>query len=112
MDGVKLLVTIIERGRADKVVCFLQEEDVRFSTVVMGKGTAPSQWLNMTGLGDSKKEVIFSAVPQARASEILKKMGERFNLAANGNGGAFTILMNSVAGRRTLKFFDVLKEDN
>ncbi|MBR2646592.1 MAG: hypothetical protein IKD47_03445 [Clostridia bacterium] len=95
---LKLLVTVVNRNKAEFYMDFLQSYEVNFQTAVLGQGTAKSETLYMLGLEDSDKAVIFSVLREDKAQEALHGLEDKFHAIKNGKGIAFTIPLSSVIG--------------
>lgn len=101
---LKLLVTVVNRNKAEFYQDFLHQFEVNFQTAVLGKGTAKSETLYMLGLEDSDKSVIFSVLREDRAQEALQALEDKFHTLKKGKGIAFTIPMSSVIGVAIYRF--------
>lgn len=101
---LKLLVTVVNRGKTEFYTDYLSGFEVNFQTSVLGQGTARSETLHMLGLEDSDRSVIFSVVREDRAEEILRGLEEKFETVRNGKGIAFTIPLTSVVGVAIYRF--------
>jgi len=102
-DGIKLMVTIIDRGKGEKVADICKENNVSFNFICLGRGTANSEILEYFGLGDTEKDIVMSSVPEDRATSIVRELSKKLQLNKPGNGIVFTIPISSVAGVVTLQ---------
>ena len=87
----KIMVTIVDRGRGCDVVKFCQEQALSQHLICDGHGTADPQVLQMLGIEHTKRDVVFSRIPETIAQEVLLQMGEYIEFYTPGNGIAFTI---------------------
>ena len=101
---LKLLVTVVNRNKAEFFMDFLTAYEVNFQTSVLGQGTAKSETLYMLGLEDSDKSVIFSVIREEKATEALHGLEDKFKTIKNGKGIAFTIPTSSVIGVAIYRF--------
>ena len=62
---IKLLITIVDRGQAIKILNENKKHDVTVQTVLLGYGTA-SIVLDYLGLGDIKKDVVLSLIKEEK----------------------------------------------
>ena len=83
---VKLLVTIVSRNKAEFYMDLLQSMEVNVQLATSGYGTASTDMLQLLGLADSEKSVIFSFVREDRAREALALLGEKFKTVRGGKG--------------------------
>jgi len=101
---LKLLITVVNRNKAEFYMDFLHDYEVNFQTSVMAQGTAKSETLYMLGLEDSDKSVIFSILREDRAVEALHALDDKFHTLKNGKGIAFTVPLTSVIGVAIYRF--------
>ena len=101
---LKLLVTVVNRSKAEFYTDFLHAFDVNFQTTVLAQGTATSETLYMLGLEDSDKSVIFSVIREDKAAEALHALEDKFHTLKKGKGIAFTIPLSSVVGVAIYRF--------
>ena len=100
-NKVKLLITVVNRKKADYYVDLLQDFEVNIQLVTYGRGTANSEMLNMLGLADAEKAVIFSIVKDENIKKILE---EKFATIRDGKGIAYSVSLNSVIGVAIYQF--------
>ncbi len=101
---LKLLVTIVDRGKGQSVADLMKKEGVLFQTIMLGKGTARKAVLNYLGLGETEKDVVISTIRQEGGLPVLRKLMQAMRLDAPGRGIAFTVSLSSVGGAKTLSF--------
>ncbi len=101
---LKILITVVNRSKAEFYMDFLTQFDVNLQTAVLAQGTAKSETLYMLGLEDSEKSVIFSVLREDKAAEALSSMEEKFATIKEGKGIAFTVPMSSVIGVAIYRF--------
>ena len=101
---LKLLITVVNRKKSEFYMDYLTSMGVNFQTAVAGQGTATSDTMYLLGLEDSDKSVIFSAIREDLAQDILQGLEEKFHTIRNGKGIAFTIPMTSVIGVAIYRF--------
>ncbi len=100
---LKLLVTVVDRQKAEFYLDVLSQFDVNFQLVTGGKGTASSELVELLGL-NTQKSVIFSVTREDRVDEILNCLEEKFETIRKGKGVAFAIPLTSVIGVRSYQF--------
>lgn len=108
---IKIMMVIVDRDKGESIVDFLRERNIFFNLILLGKGTASSQWADFMGLGDSKKDIVISAVEAERVNEVLKELDEEFKLHQAGRGVAFTVKIDSVGSKRFLNYCLGIQED-
>ena len=101
---LKLLVTIVNRSKAEFFMDLLQSQEINVQLALAGEGTASTDMLQLLGLADSEKSVIFSIVREDRAREALNLLGDKFQTVRGGKGIAYTIPLKSVVGVAIYRF--------
>ena len=101
---LKLLITVVNRKKAELYMDLLTAYEVNFQTSVLAQGTAHSEMLYMLGLEESDKSVILSVLREDKATEAMHMLEEKFQTIKNGKGIAFTIPMSSVIGVAIYRF--------
>jgi len=97
-NRLKLLVTIINRNKAEFYLDLIQAFDVNMQCVLLGQGTADKSTLDLLGLSDSDKAVILSVIQENKVQDIMHTIENKFNTIKGGNGVACTLPLTSVIG--------------
>ena len=105
ISKLKLLVTIVNRGKGSEVTEFLKEFGVNCQTICLGYGTADSELLSYLGLGETEKEIVLSLITEEDHQRAFPALADKMQLGRVGHGVAFSIELNSVGGPRTYEFF-------
>ncbi len=100
---LKLLITVVDRGKGEFYLDVLSQYDVNCQIVVGGKGTVNSEVLNMLGL-NNMKAVLLSVIREDRVDEIMNCLEQKFATIKNGKGIAFAVPMSSVIGVNLYQF--------
>ena len=103
-NKLELLVTIVNRNKADFYMDLIQSFEVNMQLAVLGEGTAKAELLEYLGLASSEKMVIFSVIREEKAKEALDTIEEKFNTIKNGKGIAYTVPLSSVIGKMLFGF--------
>ena len=103
MENVVVAITIGERSKSEKYVDFFRQNGVTLSLGMYGQGTATKETLELLGIGNSEKFVIFSFMTMDKSKEVLKELEKKANMKTIGVGISFTIPMGSIDGIQTLK---------
>lgn len=97
-SGLEVLVTIINRNKAEFYMDLIQSFDVNMQLVAMAEGTADAGTLSLLGIADTDKAVIFSMIREDMAAKALGAIEEKFATIRDGKGIAFTFPMTSIIG--------------
>ena len=104
LAGLKMLVTVVNRNKAEFYVDFLHQFEVNMQCVAMGMGTALSKKARYLSLPDKEKAVIFSFVRADKAAEILSALEDKFATVRDGKGIAYTIPFSGMIGVASYQF--------
>ena len=105
---VKLMISVVDRGKGEHVYKICRDLENPFSLICLGKGTARSDILDMLGIGETQKDVVFTVVREENAGSVVKKLSDLMEFSKPGNGIAFTVPITSVGGIITLNFISGL----
>ncbi|MCF0221045.1 MAG: hypothetical protein HUK19_02005 [Fibrobacter sp.] len=104
MNKLKVMMTVVNRSKADFFMDHIQSFGVNMQMVVYGKGTAPQEILTAMGLLNSDRALIISVIGEDRLSQALESLEEKFNTIPDGKGIAYTIPMASIIGKSIFNF--------
>ena len=107
IQKLKLLVTIVDKTKAEFYMDIIQSFEVNAQLAVAAQGTATTEMLHYLGLSvaDSEKTVIFSVIKEDRIKETLATLEDKFHTIKNGKGIAFTTPLSSIVGVAMYQFF-------
>ena len=106
---LKLLFTVVDKGKAEFYLDVLSQFEVNFQMVTGGKGTANSEVIQLLGL-NIQKAVILSVIREDMAEPIIKCLEEKFRTIKNGKGIAFAVPFSSVIGVNMYQFLSNNKQ--
>lgn len=101
---LKLLITVVNRKKAEFYMDLLQSFEVNVQMVLLGKGTANSEMLQYLGLAETEKAVIFSFIQDDKIKKAMETLNTKFKTIRNGKGIAYTIPLSSVIGVAIYQF--------
>ena len=99
-----LLVTVVNRNKAEFYTDFMQSFEVNFQTAMAARGTAGAETMRRLGLPDSDKTVIFSIIREDMAPRALEALSEKFRTIRGGKGIAYTVPMTGTIGVAIYQF--------
>lgn len=105
---LKLLITVVDRSKTLFYIDLLEQFEVNLQTVLLGRGTANSQMLELLGLAESDKSVIISHIRADKVKEAMETLKEKFHRVKNGKGIAFTVPLDSIIG---VSMYQLLSND-
>ena len=101
---LKLLVTVVNREKAEFYTDLLQSFEVNFQTAMNARGTASKETLRLLGIGETDKTVIFSVIREDMCDKALSALEQKFKTIKNGKGIAYTIPMTGTIGVAIYRF--------
>lgn len=102
---LKLLITVVNREKVEFYMDLIQSFEVNMQFTASARGTATSDLLQMMGMEESGKSVIFSLVREDRAKDVLHALEERFATIKRGKGIAYTVPLSGMIGVSLYQFF-------
>ena len=103
-NKLELLVTIVNKKKAEFYTDLLQSFDVNMQVTAFGRGTADAKMLVYLGLADSEKAVLFSVIQQNMLGNALSMLEYKFKTIKDGKGVAFSVPLTSVIGTLIFRF--------
>ena len=106
---LKMVITVVDRPKAEFYLDVLSQFEVNFQMVANGKGTAQSDLIEVLGL-NIHKAVLMSVVREDMVDPIMKCLEEKFETIKNGKGVAFAVPLSSVIGVNMYQFLSNNKQ--
>ena len=106
---LKMLITVVDRAKAEFYLDVLSQFEVNFQMVTGGKGTATNEIVDMLGL-NIHKAVIISIVREDMVSTVMKCLEDKFETIRNGKGISIAVPLTSVIGVNMYQFLSNNKQ--
>lgn len=103
-DRPKLLITVVNRGKAEYYADLIQSYESNLQWTALAKGTANKELLTLMGLASTDRAVIFSVVREDKIPKLLASLEHKFKTIKNGKGIAYTVPLSSLIGVSTFAF--------
>lgn len=104
---IRLIVAIVERGKADKIVASAKKSGATGATIFYGRGTGESEVKKFLNVNiESSKEIILIISEVQKLKDIMAAMVEAGKLEDPGTGIIFTLPIENLIGlhhRKNLK---------
>ena len=108
MLDVRCIVTIIERGKADKIVEYAKSAGASGATILYGRGTGEHEIKRFLSINiDSSKEIIIILAEAEKYKEIKWAIIEAGRIKEAGTGIIFTIPVSDLTGLHHRGEFDI-----
>ena len=92
------LLSIVERDKGQKLIKVLESINVKLNFQCVGFGTAPTEMMDIFGLGSNDKDIVISLAPETTVKDMMADFGTSFQ-SHTKFGGLMIILSVSAAGR-------------
>lgn len=96
MEGIHVIVSIVERGRGTAIQKLYKKHAVFLHTQCPGRGTATSEIMDILGLGSSEKDVVLSYAESGAARRLLALLDNELRGAAGTAGIVFTLPLSGM----------------
>lgn len=108
-NRITVTLSIVERGKAKRFIEMMNQKEIRFHIQSVGHGTAPSEMMDILGLGSNDKDVIISFAPEKTVAELIA--GQNFG-EITGYGGLMMVIRLSAINRLAAEIFTHPNENN
>jgi len=87
----KLIVSIVPHNSGELITSAAKLAGAGGGTIIMGRGTAQNGLIQLLGLGDTSKDIVYILVDSAKKEETIEKIKETCNSKKAHFGVLFTI---------------------
>jgi nitrogen regulatory protein PII len=99
VQGFKLIVAIVPKGAAGKVINAAKEAGAEGGTILLARGTGVHEARRFFGMSMStERELILILIDPGRCQEVLNSMVESGRLDEPGRGMAFVLSVDEAKG--------------
>ncbi len=99
----EMIVTIVQKGQADKVVEASREGGARGGTIIYGRGTGIHDSESVLGVQiQPEKEIVFTLAETYQKPAIMKLICEKAKLNTPGAGLCFSLPVNRILGSKKM----------
>lgn len=88
---LRMLVLITTPKLSEKAAQLFRQSALPMQYEWNAVGTAPSEMIDILGLGSPDKSILFTVLPQESAADMMQKLKKRLKLGAVDSGIAFTL---------------------
>ena len=99
-NRMMLMISVIMRGKSKGYMEMLEGRQIRFHMQTVGSGTAPSEMMDIFGLGTNDKDIIISLAPAGVVNTLASELGKNLDSTPR-YGGLMMILSISAVNRLT-----------
>ena len=95
-----MLFSIVERGKGKKLIKTLDSKDIKLHFQLVGFGTAPTEMMDILGLGSNDKDIIVSVAAKKSIKSLMADFGSNF--ASYSQYGGLMMVLKMAASTRLL----------
>ncbi len=106
-----ILLSIVERDKGKKLIKELEDINVRINFQSVGFGTAPTEMMDIFGLGTNDKDIIISLGAEDVVKNMLANFGTLF-ASHSKYGGLMVVIQVSAASRVLTEILDFNSDKN
>ncbi|MBR5451719.1 MAG: hypothetical protein IKV36_01855 [Clostridia bacterium] len=100
MKKLMMLFSIVEQGKGKKLIKTLESKDVKLHFQLVGFGTAPTEMMDILGLGSNDKDIIVSLAAKKSVNALMADFGSNF--ASYSQYGGLMLVLDMSASTRLL----------
>jgi len=97
---IMALLSIVERDKGKKLIKVLENINIRMNFQCVGFGTAPTEMMDIFGLGSNDKDIIISLAAENTIKDMMSNFGTSFE--SHTKFGGLMIILNTSAASRVL----------
>ena len=101
---IEVLLTITNNGDSDKVIKYLQTQNIPYSIVMMAKGTNPSQIADIFTFGIDDRDILVTFIPTDKEDKIVKDLTKVLGLEDKNLGLIMILPINSASSNLLEKY--------
>lgn len=105
IKSLYLFITIVDLGQSKFIEKIMEACKVSASFIQLGTGTANVAALDILGMENNGKEIIYSLVSEDKQEEVKRELAAQFVLNKKNRGMTVSIKLDSLAGVTLYKFF-------
>lgn len=108
MLDIKCIITIVERGKADKIVEHAKKAGASGATIMYGRGTGEHEIKRFLNINiDSSKEIIIILTETEKYKQIKEAIIKAGRIKEAGTGIIFTVPVTDLIGLHHRGEFDI-----
>ena len=101
---IEVMMTITNNGDSDKVIKYLQSQNVPYSIVMMGKGTNPSPIADIFTFGIDDRDILVTFIPTDKEKQIVQDLTKVLGLEDKNLGLIMILPINSASSNLLEKY--------
>ncbi|CAM3561071.1 P-II family nitrogen regulator [Erysipelothrix urinaevulpis] len=104
-----LVCSIVEEDYGSSVLKVARETGISGGTIIKGKGSVRSSFLNFLGLSDSRKEICLNILREDKEETFYSQLNNKLKINQENHGLVFSVPIEAVYGLRSHKEITINK---
>lgn len=109
--GMKLLVTIVERGQGSAVAKLYSKNQVFWHYQCAGRGTASSELLDVLGFGTSERDIVFSTGTKRAVDLLMYELNNELRSVIRAKGIAYSMSLTGINNLLAALIFEQAEQE-
>ncbi len=94
--GVMVMLSIVEMGKGKRLIEVLERKNIAMHMQTVGHGTAPTEMMDIFGLGSNDKDIVISLAAEKTVKELMADFGGNFESHSKYGGLMIMLKINAV----------------
>lgn len=107
---IDLMVTIADRTKAVQSMSFFRNKGAFLSLSSWGRGTASNEIMDILGISEKAKVVVFSLVPRSWIPSLITQISDGMQMRRAGRGIVFTVPLSAVNQGVPARYREIMSE--
>lgn len=108
---VSMILSILERGKSKAYIEMMKEQDIRMHLQSVGHGTAPSEMMDILGLGSNDKDVVVSFASEQSTGGVITEVTKNLE-GSTRYGGLMMVIRISAINRLAAELLTRSQSEN
>ncbi len=104
LEKLGLMITVVNEGQANAIINLTHGVNSATSFTTHGEGTAENNVYDVLGIGDKRKQIVFSTIKKKDWPTMAKLLNERFSVSKAAKGISFLLGIDAVGTVSVYKF--------
>ena len=108
---MNFLISVCNPRALPTLTQICQELDMRLPVVSLGRGTAVRSMLDILGIEDNERRVVFSIASAEKTREYIRQQQRRMYIGVPGHGITVAVPIKSIGGGKTVAYLNGDRQD-
>lgn len=95
-NRIMMVYSVIKRGKAKQYIDMLDARNIKFHIQMAAIGTAPSEMMDIFGLGNNDKDVMISLAPEDTVRGLTTELGKNIGMGTEYGGLLMSLRLSAI----------------